>query len=311
VIFLQTYRQSHSDQTDTRMKPNLSVALGRNCRLSHVLTVFFWTFLLYFTSSMTSLAGKGKPAAPKVKISSCNAWFIDIGCGFGVASEIFLQSSPMDWTFETESYPGKPDQVNMHGRTGEHQVKYDFESRGFTEMISQDSRVVPEQFCFAGLDGNPFFQEKLELRSEEFGQRGYYAKFIAPGIISDKDGKETFFLDTKNIKVNYWGSSMFDTSSSVDGGKTKVTVPSFTLRVFFEKIGVKPSDLVILHMNAEGGEFLAIPQAINDGTLCEFVDHLTLDIHHKIRPNGVNVFDGKDLREWTKNCSSMKTITIW
>ena len=150
-----------------------------------------------------------------------------------------------------------------------------------------------------------------ETRSLELATRGIFAKFISPGIISDTNGRETFYLDTKNANVNYWGSSMFATSNAVDGGHTKVTVPSFTLRGFFDEIGVNPADLVVLHMNAEGGEFLAIPQAIQDGSLCDYVDHLTLDIHHKLQPKGVHLFDGSDLLEWTKNCTTLKTITVW
>ena len=137
-------------------------------------------------------------------------------------------------------------------------------------MLATDARVVPRNFCIAG---NPHFIPLLKARSRELATRRIFAKFISPGIISDTNGRDTFYLDTKNANVNYWGSSIFATSNAVDGGHTKVTVPYFTLRGFFDEIDVNPADLVVLHMNAEGGEFLAIPQAFKTAP---FVNMLTI-----------------------------------
>ena len=37
-------------------------------------------------------------------LRSCSKWLVDIGCGFGVATEVLLRERvPAQWTFETAS----------------------------------------------------------------------------------------------------------------------------------------------------------------------------------------------------------------
>ena len=57
-------------------------------------------------------------------------------------------------------------------------------------------------------------------------------------------------------------------------------MPSYSLKTILRRLGVSADDDVLMHVNAEGGEFLAIPPAIADGSLCRLVDHLTIDLHY-------------------------------
>lgn len=235
-----------------------------------------------------------------VSASNCTKWFVDIGSGYGVASEIFLKNNPKNWSFSTASYPTNGKKNPQH-RTGAEQLAYDYKARGFDE-ISDTLGLHPEEYCFAGLEGNPVFKDKLAEREKEFARRGIYAKFVVPGAIADKDGEVTFFLDTTNVNVNFWGSSLIDYQRGHDAKKTPVTVPAYSFASLFENIGIKPSDAVILHMNAEGGEFYSIPQAVRDGTLCKYVNFLTIDIHYKLAAKGVKTFSRQKLLEWTRAC---------
>ena len=127
-------------------------------------------------------------------------------------------------------------------------------------------------------------------------QDGFWGRRIQqPWKLRDPNAKTLLMNLLKGIMIRHSkGQQTID-------GRPLLMLPKSTHRL----IGVNPADLVVLHMNAEGGEFLAIPQAIQDGSLCDYVDHLTLDIHHKLQPKGVHLFDGSDLLEWTKNCTTL------
>ena len=84
----------------------------------------------------------------------------------------------------------------------------------------------------------------------------------------------------------------------------------------FEIAGIEAADDVLLHFNAEGGEFLAIPPAVADGSLCHFVDHLSIDLHYTYfrGAKSKNVFSREQLARWVNSstaCPHMKTLTVW
>lgn len=133
--------------------------------------------------------------------------------------------------------------------------------------------------CVLGVDGNPWFQKRLRPREKELLERGHPAIFVAPLALTDHDGEVTFMIDDMNPAVNFWGSSLVSNRNTQSG--SKATVPALTLSTLFRRAGIREDVEIILHMNAEGGEFTAIPQAVADGTLCRFVDHLTIDLHYK------------------------------
>ena len=109
-----------------------------------------------------------------------------------------------------------------------------------------------------------------------------------------------------------------------------MTVPALTLSTLLRKVGIREQSEVILHMNAEGGEFLTIPQAVADGSLCRLVDHLTMDLHYKYfacradngirgrrcaldkKPRAHDTFSPSQLERWVRapGCH-IRTLKIW
>jgi SAM-dependent methyltransferase len=249
-------------------------------------------------------------------LTSCSKWLVDIGCGFGVATEVLLRERvPAQWTFETASYPKTV--------AGKVQMKQDYRERFAHIGIGDVSGL-----CVIGLDGNPWFQERLRQREKELLLRGHPAVFFAPAALTGYNGKATFLIDDANAGVNFWGSSLFSNANTRSG--RNVTVPALTLSTLFQEVGIREDSEVILHMNAEGGEFTAIPQAISDGSLCRFVDHLTIDLHYKYfacRPeNGIRgrrcdptkhasaheTFSPAELEQWVQapGCH-VKSLKVW
>ena len=200
----------------------------------------------------------------------CTRWLIDIGCGLGVASEILLRElPPANWTFSTASYPPNDE--------GAARVASDYATR-FAPLRMELGNT--RGLCIAGLDGNPAFSNKLKARAAELTARGHQTVFLVPTVIGASDGNMSFYVDEGTRKYNFWGSSLFSNRWNRHGRGQKVTVPSYSLKTVFSGLDVRKKDTVILHMNAEGGEFLAIPPAIDDGSLCKYSDYLTLDLHY-------------------------------
>ena len=249
-------------------------------------------------------------------LTGCSKWLIDIGCGFGVATEILLRErAPAQWTFETASYP--------KNAVGKLQMKKDYRERFAHIGMGNVSGL-----CVLGLDGNPWFLERLRQREKELLLRGHPAVFFAPAALTGYDGKATFLIDDQTAGVNFWGSSLFSNANTRSG--RNVTVPALTLSTLFQEVGIREDAEVVLHMNAEGGEFTALPQAVADGSLCRFVDHLTIDLHYKYfacRPeNGIRgrrcdpakdasakeTFSPAELVQWVRapGCH-VKSLKIW
>lgn len=255
-------------------------------------------------------------------LARCTRWLVDIGCGFGVASEILLRErAPAQWTFETIAYP----KTGMEGRAN---VERDYRER-FAHIPGVGD---VGGLCIVGVEGNPWFRERLQQREKELRARGHPTVFLAPTALAGHDGDATFTVDVQNAAVNYWGSSLAVGGMSNPNTRSgvNVTVPTLVLSTLFQRIGIPESAEVILHMNAEGGEFVAIRQAVADGSLCRLVDHLTLDLHYKYfacrqengirgrrcvhgRMGGMNdTFSPAQLEQWLRapGCR-MKTLKIW
>lgn len=237
----------------------------------------------------------------------CTRWLIDLGCGMGMAPEVLLRERhPRDWTFKSDAAPT----AEAEG------AAWVASQRALRFAGALAAGFVVDGLCIAGLDGNAFFVEPLRKRTLEFAARGHPAIFIVPSVISAADGNATFLLDTKTSSKNFWGSSLFKNRWNRRKHMESHTVPSYSLKTILRRLGVSADDDVLMHVNAEGGEFLAIPPAIADGSLCRLVDHLTIDLHYTYfrGAKARTVFTREQFAAWVNSssaCPHMKSVTVW
>lgn len=92
------------------------------------------------------------------------------------------------------------------------------------------------------------------------------------------EAKTSFFLDTKDVQTNYWGSSLSANHPDVKkSGLQKVEVPMMNLhRLLYEK--TIPGDTVIVKMDIEGAEYDILPCLANSNE-ATLVDHLFVEVH--------------------------------
>jgi Methyltransferase FkbM domain len=159
-------------------------------------------------------------------------------------------------------------------------------------LKEKGSDLGPEDYCYYGIEGNPHFTERLQ-GIENFvmsldPRPVQHMHFFTESVGVGKDGMTKLYLDTVNEKQNFWGSSIFkdhqDVRKSADGKDVEqVTVPvmgytigklmRMTLKAFDPKASAadKIGSHLLLKVDIEGGEYPLLHQAVEDGTLCEFV----------------------------------------
>ena len=150
----------------------------------------------------------------------------------------------------------------------------------------------PEDYCYYGIEGNPHFTEQLQnLEDYVMAMKPrpiQHMHFFTESVGAGQDGMTKLYLDTVNTKQNFWGSSIFkdhqDVRKSADGndvesvavpvmGYTLGTLMRSTLAAFDPNASEKDKTggYFILKVDIEGGEYPLLQQAVDDGTLCEFV----------------------------------------
>jgi len=94
------------------------------------------------------------------------------------------------------------------------------------------------------------------------------------------EGQTSFYLDTTNVDVNYWGSSMSKNHpDTVKSGNQKVVVPTMNLLKIIAENTI-PDDYVIVKMDIEGAEWDILPCLAED-PIAKRIDRLFLEQHPK------------------------------
>ena len=136
--------------------------------------------------------------------------------------------------------------------------------------------VFPEDYCFYGIEGNPHFTSMLrehEIQVMNMIPRPVrHAHFLTGHVGSGSDGPTTLYLDTKNVKQNFWGSSIIKSHIDVvqSEGDTGVPVMGITLTKLLEQT-VLPGGHVMIKIDIEGGEYQLLEEAINSTILCKLI----------------------------------------
>jgi FkbM family methyltransferase len=92
------------------------------------------------------------------------------------------------------------------------------------------------------------------------------------------EAQTTFYLDTKNVEQNYWGSSMSENHIDAKAsGKQAVTVPTVNIMKLLYETTI-PGDYVILKMDIEGAEWDVLP-CLSQSPIAHLVDRLMVEVH--------------------------------
>eukprot|EP00548_Thalassiothrix_antarctica_P003319 CAMPEP_0194134124 /NCGR_PEP_ID=MMETSP0152-20130528/4190_1 /TAXON_ID=1049557 /ORGANISM="Thalassiothrix antarctica, Strain L6-D1" /LENGTH=173 /DNA_ID=CAMNT_0038829689 /DNA_START=102 /DNA_END=619 /DNA_ORIENTATION=- len=110
--------------------------------------------------------------------------------------------------------------------------------------------------------------------------------FLTEHVGTAIDGPTTLFLDTINVKQNFWGSSIIQSHSDVhkssSGGKgnnNKVGVMGITLTKLLKQT-VLSAGHVIIKIDIEGAEYQLLEEAVKSRIFCLLVKEMgvTVDI---------------------------------
>lgn len=179
--------------------------------------------------------------------------------------------------------------------------------------------IGPEDYCYYGVEGNPVFTNRLRAIEDHVMQMTprpiQHMHFFTESVGAGVDGPTKLYLDTINTEQNFWGSSIFanhqdvrksneDSNSSTliaadVEGYTIGRLMRNTLLAF--RPGATEADKkgnhLVLKVDIEGGEYPLLHQAVEEGTLCEFVKmgnkaDLFIEFHSQ-KVTGKHEFVGK------------------
>lgn len=203
----------------------------------------------------------------------------------------------------------------------------------------QDPLTGPEDYCYYGVEGNPHFTERLHniedlvmaIRPRPIQHMHFFTESVGAGA----DGMTKLYLDTINDKHNFWGSSIYkdhqDVRKSAEGKDVETVaapVMGYTIGTLMRKTLVafdpkatedeKKGGHLILKVDIEGGEYSLLHQAVEEGTLCEFVQMgNTADLFvefHSQKVTGKHEFVGKNtqMKDALRKCGvKFRNLAAW
>jgi hypothetical protein len=210
------------------------------------------------------------------------------------------------------------------------------------EHLMQTSDPVggPEDYCYYGVEGNPVFTDRLQAIEDYVmairPRPVQHLHFFTESVGAGEDGPTKLYLDTVNTKENYWGSSIFrdhqDVRKSAAADSTKGVVAAdvmgYTIGTLLRKTTTafdpnatpeqKTGGHLVLKVDIEGGEYPLLHQAVNDGTLCEYVKmgntaDLFIEFHSQ-RVTGRHDYVGKtkEMKQKLTDCGvTFRNLQAW
>lgn len=125
------------------------------------------------------------------------------------------------------------------------------------------------------VEANPRFNDPLNAMQTQYPGKVHSLASTAAYMC---EGQTSFFLDTTNHNVNYWGSSMGKNHpDAIKSGHQKVTVPTTNLiKMLYEN--TIPGDWVMVKMDIEGAEWDIMP-CLADSPVSHIIDRFYLEQH--------------------------------
>lgn len=154
----------------------------------------------------------------------------------------------------------------------------------YNRQSKQQDPVYPEDYCFYGVEGNPYFTSMLreqEIQVLNMIPRPVrHVHFLTEHVGSARDGPTTLFLDTNNRgSRNFVGSSILSSHVDVTKGDKKngeligVSVMGVTLTTLLEKT-VAPGGHVMIKIDIEGAEYELLEEAVKSDIFCKLVQDM-------------------------------------
>jgi len=227
-------------------------------------------------------------------LHKCQHVMIDLGSNIGDAVHKFIDSflppigvnqagEPIQYFFNTttggigpESYEKQPFQFVLPKWVKERISRYNSKSNR--------KPVYPEDYCFYGVEGNPYFTtilQEMEINIQNMIPRPIkHLHFLTEHVGSAFDAPTEIFLDTTNEKRNFWGSSILNSHVDVNiGEQKKAKVMGVTLSSLLERT-VSAGGHVMIKIDIEGAEYQLLSEAVNSNIFCKLVNDrdVTVDI---------------------------------
>lgn len=125
------------------------------------------------------------------------------------------------------------------------------------------------------VEANPRFDAPLKSLETQYPGKVHALSSTAAYMC---EGTTSFYLDTKNHDVNYWGSSMGKNHpDAVKSGHQKVTVPTANLMKLLHDNTI-PGDWVMVKMDIEGAEWDIMP-CLAESPTAHMIDRFYLEQH--------------------------------
>jgi len=147
----------------------------------------------------------------------------------------------------------------------------------FLEGAYGDTKNCPSDGSYQAIlvEANPTFQKPLQ--ELEAGSEGRVKSFASTAAYMC-EGSTNFFLDTVDVKENFWGSSLSPNARDVQrSGRKKVTVPLMNIVKLIAENAL-PEDFVIVKMDIEGSEWDILP-CLSKSPVASLVDALYVEKH--------------------------------
>ena len=136
------------------------------------------------------------------------------------------------------------------------------------------------------IEANPFFN-KILLDTKTYCERlGHTVNLLTETAAWTKNEKLVFYLDTVNVNVNYWGSSLFKQHPDVvSSGLKNATVDGIDISELLKKY--THDDEIVMKIDIEGAEYDLLLHLIKDGTL-HLVDIIAIEYHPNFVKGSIN-----------------------
>ena len=136
------------------------------------------------------------------------------------------------------------------------------------------------------VEANPYFNKVLADVKVYCEKLGHTFNLLTTTAAWTKNEKLVFYLDTVNVNVSFWGSSLIKNHPDVvNSGYKNVTVDGIDISDILKKY--TSDDEIVLKMDIEGTEYDLLLHLIKEGSL-HLVDLIAIEFHPGVLKDSKN-----------------------